>query len=40
LETKDIALKGCKLETLDKIAKVLDCKVKDLFEEEPGEMKR
>jgi DNA-binding Xre family transcriptional regulator len=35
LKARTSRIKGCKLETLEKIAKVLDCKVKDLFEQEP-----
>ena len=34
LKARTTKIKGCKLETLQKIANVLDCKVKDLFEEE------
>jgi DNA-binding Xre family transcriptional regulator len=40
LKARTSRIKGCKLETLEKIAKVLDCKVKDLFEEEPDKAKR
>jgi DNA-binding Xre family transcriptional regulator len=40
LKARTSKIKGCKLETLEKIAGVLDCKVKDLFEEEPNESKR
>jgi DNA-binding Xre family transcriptional regulator len=39
LKARTSRIKGCKLETLEKIAKVLDCKVKDLFEEEPDKDK-
>lgn len=34
LKARTSRIKGCKLETLEKIAGVLGCKVKDLFEEE------
>ena len=34
LKARTTKIKGCKLETLQKIAGVLNCSVKDLFEEE------
>ena len=41
LKARASSIKGCKLETLEKIAGALGCKVKDLFEEEPkGSAKR
>jgi len=34
LKARTSRIRGCKLETLEKIAKALNCKVKNLFEEE------
>lgn len=38
LKARTTKIKGCKLETLQKIATVLNCKVKDLFEEEKNHL--
>jgi DNA-binding Xre family transcriptional regulator len=40
LKARTSRIRGCKLETLEKIAKVFGCKVKDLFEEEPDKAER